>query len=39
MKTFIKNVGVILIEMICAAVCFITMVAFGLFIAVLFGRI
>lgn len=39
MKTMIKNVGVILIEMICAIVCFITIMAIGLFIAVLFGRI
>lgn len=39
MKTMMKNVGIMLVEMICAVVCFITMVAFGLFIAVLFGRI
>lgn len=39
MKTMMKNIGVMLVEMICAIVCFITMVAFGLFIAVLFGRI
>lgn len=39
MKTMVKNVSVILIEMICAIVCFITMMAFGLFIAALFGRI
>ena len=39
MKNIIRTTAVMVIELICAAVTFMTMVAFGLFIAVLFGRI
>lgn len=39
MKRFIRDTIIMVIELICAITCFMTMVAFGLFVAVLFGRL